>query len=189
MPSHYLNQCWDIVNWTLRKKLQWNINRNSNSFIQENAFENVVCEMAAILPRPQWVKSNDTMETINPTSMIICWEKTWHWLHWSYSPVTIFSQYFTHLKPSSVKIRINSLAPGRCCCNLKFVIFKLISRIDISKISFEIALRSAASGERQMTSLMISQYNIGSGNGLVPSGNKPLSEPMLTQIYAAIWCH
>ena len=25
--------------------------------------------------------------------------------------------------------------------------------------------------------------NIGSGNGLVPSGNKPLPEPMLTQIY------
>ena len=27
--------------------------------------------------------------------------------------------------------------------------------------------------------------NIGSTNGLVPSGNKPLPEPMLTQIYAA----
>ena len=25
------------------------------------------------------------------------------------------------------------------------------------------------------------QVNIGSGNGLVPSGNKPLPEPMLTQ--------
>ena len=25
--------------------------------------------------------------------------------------------------------------------------------------------------------------NIGSGNGLVPSGNEPLPEPMLTQIY------
>ena len=25
--------------------------------------------------------------------------------------------------------------------------------------------------------------NIGSGNGLVPSGTKPLSEPMMTQIY------
>ena len=24
-------------------------------FIQENAFENVVCEMASILSRPQWV--------------------------------------------------------------------------------------------------------------------------------------
>ena len=31
--------------------------------------------------------------------------------------------------------------------------------------------------------------NIGSGNGLVPSGNKPLSEPMLTQIYVAKWRH
>ena len=29
--------------------------------------------------------------------------------------------------------------------------------------------------------------NIGSGNGLVPSGNKPLPEPMLTQIGVAIW--
>ena len=27
------------------------------------------------------------------------------------------------------------------------------------------------------------EVNIGSGNGLVPSGNKPLPEPMLTQIY------
>ena len=33
------------------------------------------------------------------------------------------------------------------------------------------------------------EVNIGSGNGLVPSGNKPLPEPMLTQIYVAIWCH
>ena len=46
--SHYLNQCWNIVNWTLRNKLQWNLNPNSYIFIQENAFENSVCEMAAI---------------------------------------------------------------------------------------------------------------------------------------------
>ena len=25
---HYLNQCWNIVNWALRSKLQWNFNRN-----------------------------------------------------------------------------------------------------------------------------------------------------------------
>ena len=31
--------------------------------------------------------------------------------------------------------------------------------------------------------------NIGSGNGLVPSGNKPLPEPVLTKISNAIWCH
>ena len=39
--KHYLNQCWNIVNWTLGKKLQWNLNRNLYIFIQENAFENV----------------------------------------------------------------------------------------------------------------------------------------------------
>ena len=54
-PSHYLNQCWNIVNWTFRNKLQWNFNRNSNIFIQVFAFENVVRKMAFILSRPQWV--------------------------------------------------------------------------------------------------------------------------------------
>ena len=29
VPSNYLNQCWNIVNWNLRNKLQWNFNRNS----------------------------------------------------------------------------------------------------------------------------------------------------------------
>ena len=29
--------------------------------------------------------------------------------------------------------------------------------------------------------------DIGAGNGLVPSGNKPLPEPMLTKISDAIW--
>ena len=52
-PSHHLNQCWNIVNCILWNTLQWNLNRNSNIFIQENAFENAVCEMAPILSRPQ----------------------------------------------------------------------------------------------------------------------------------------
>ena len=34
-----------------------------------------------------------------------------------------------------------------------------------------------------------SLVNNGSGNGLVPSSNKPLHEPMLTQISGAIWRH
>ena len=33
------------------------------------------------------------------------------------------------------------------------------------------------------------QVNIGSGDGLVPSGTKPLPEPMLTHIYVATWRH
>ena len=46
-----------LVNWTPRNKLQWNVNRNSYIFIQENSFENVVWKMAATLSRPQCVKS------------------------------------------------------------------------------------------------------------------------------------
>ena len=40
----------------LKNKLQWNVNQNSYIFTQENVFENVVCEVAAILPLPQFVK-------------------------------------------------------------------------------------------------------------------------------------
>ena len=46
-----------IVNWTRRNKLQWKFNRYSNIFIHENAIESIVCEMAAILFRPQYVES------------------------------------------------------------------------------------------------------------------------------------
>ena len=37
-PSHYLNQCWFIANWTLRSELY--SDRNSNCIIDENAFKN-----------------------------------------------------------------------------------------------------------------------------------------------------
>ena len=56
-PTHYLNQCWNIVNSNIRNKLQCNLKRNSCIFIRENAFENVVCEKASILSRPQCVKT------------------------------------------------------------------------------------------------------------------------------------
>ena len=54
-PSHYLNQCWNIVSWTHRNKLQWNFNQNSYIFFQENAFEDIVWKKAAILSQPQCV--------------------------------------------------------------------------------------------------------------------------------------
>ena len=60
----YLNQRWNIVNWTLKNKLQWNLNRNSNIFIQENACESVVRKMPAILYRPQCVNINSIYNNI-----------------------------------------------------------------------------------------------------------------------------
>ena len=55
VPSHYLKQCWVIVNWTFRNNRQWNVNQNTKLFIHENASENIVCEMAAFLSKGRWV--------------------------------------------------------------------------------------------------------------------------------------
>ena len=35
----------------------------------------------------------------------------------------------------------------------------------------------------------IREVKFGSGDGLVPSGNKPLPVPKLTQFYVAMWHH
>ena len=68
---------------------------------------------------------------------------------------------------------INSLAPGEFQQNFSYVIFKWILVIDGWGIACEIALI-------WMSLDLLWKVNIGSGNGLVSSGNKPLPEPMLT---------
>ena len=48
-------------------------------------------------------------------------------------------------------------------------------------------------GNKPLPEPMLSQFThwqVNSlGNDLVPSDNKPLAQPILTQIYVAIWCH
>ena len=56
---YYQNQCWLIVNWTPRNKSQWTMNLSVNIFTEGNAYENVVCEMLAILSWLQCVNSLD----------------------------------------------------------------------------------------------------------------------------------
>ena len=51
--SHYLKQYWHIIDWTLRNKIQWNLNQNTVIFFQENRSEKIVCKLATILTRPQ----------------------------------------------------------------------------------------------------------------------------------------
>ena len=43
-----------------KNKLQWNFRRNYNIFIQENVFESVLCEMAAIVSRASDAKQGLT---------------------------------------------------------------------------------------------------------------------------------
>ena len=62
-PSHYLNKCWIIVNWTLVNIFQWNFNQNTTFFIDKNAFDNVVWKMSAILSRPQCVNGRIKVNT------------------------------------------------------------------------------------------------------------------------------
>ena len=76
-----------------------------------------------------------------------------------------------------------SLAPGKFEWDFRHVIFKQILVIDGWGISCEIALNMNDTGRQW------GLVNIGSGNGLVPSGNKPLPEPMLTQMCGATWRH
>ena len=47
-----------IVNWNIRNKLQWNLNQNTKNFIHENASENTIYEIVAILSRGRLVKAH-----------------------------------------------------------------------------------------------------------------------------------
>ena len=61
VASHYLDQCW----------LGTNINHNSHFFIEENAFENVVCKMSAIFkrgPSHWWIFARNS----NPIKTLPC---------------------------------------------------------------------------------------------------------------------
>ena len=80
-PSHYLNQCWNIVNWTLINKLQWNLNWNSNISTQENEFENVVWKMTAIclglnvltnVPAAKLWRHLSNMNVVCKSDMLFC---------------------------------------------------------------------------------------------------------------------
>ena len=41
---HYMNQCWNIVNWTLENKLQWNCYRNLYTLIKLEQLERLRSE-------------------------------------------------------------------------------------------------------------------------------------------------
>ena len=62
---------WTIVNWTLRNKLQWNLKQNLYTFIQENAFGNVVGWMAAILSLPQCANCRKLWTTHLPRPLVL----------------------------------------------------------------------------------------------------------------------
>ena len=106
-PSHYLNQCWDIVNWTLRIKLRWNFNQNTKLFIHKHASEHkhIVFEMAVILSRRRWVLTHwgrDKMVAFSQTTLsnafywmkILEFRLKFHWSLFLRVLLTIFRHWF-----------------------------------------------------------------------------------------------
>ena len=80
-PSHCLNQCWIIVNWTLGNNIQWNYNNDKYILILENAFRYIVCKTAAILFRLRCDKC-----IVNLWVAVYMWTTIWpptslHWRH------------------------------------------------------------------------------------------------------------
>ena len=79
-PSHYLNQCLDIVNWTLGNKLQWNFNQNKKLSIHKNGSENIV-----ILSSGKWVKEplHFWDKIISSVFILGCTAFLTHWGHFA----------------------------------------------------------------------------------------------------------
>ena len=111
-PSHYLNLCWGIVNWTLRNKLQWNFDQNTKFIIHENASENVVCEMAAILFKESWVISPSTVSQLGGSVLWLSgiWVKTLtHWGRDKMDAISqmTFSSAFSWMKMFELKLKFH----------------------------------------------------------------------------------
>ena len=77
VPNHYVNQCWNIVNSNLRNKFWWNFKWNSYIFSQENAFENVVYEMAASLSGPQYIDATVHLKSYaHGSHFVVVWYRS-----------------------------------------------------------------------------------------------------------------
>ena len=156
MPNHYLNQFWVIVNRILWNKLQRNLNRNTKLFIHENAFESVVCKMAAILSRGRWVNNVSHTQILH---VVFC------------EPNTIIQCHHYMMKWASIFINTLSLRQnGRHFADdtLKPIFLNENVRISI-KISLKFVPKGPINNIPALVQIMAWRR----------PGNKPLSEPMM----------
>ena len=66
---HYQNQYLNNVNRTLGNTLQWNIDQNLNMFLQENAFENVVRNVAHFVSAAMCYTQNPNYQSLSHNSL------------------------------------------------------------------------------------------------------------------------
>ena len=110
------------------------------------------------------------------------------WLqHLFIDQTCIISALKSFFKLLSVNERITASKPNTTLTHWPLGELAILSTIQFSNSWYKIV---ATRWFTQCSQVNITEpTNENSGNGLVPSGNKPLPEPMLTKIYAAIWHH
>ena len=115
-PSHYLNQCCNVVNWTLRNKLQWNFNQNillkkmhlKVLFAKWWTFcvgLNVLsCSVKNTSP-PSHPRQSDDTHSLDTWALDPC--TSWYWTE---SDSTAWSLVLELISPISFGLNINSTA-------------------------------------------------------------------------------
>ena len=71
-----LNHSWLFVNWNCSHVAHWTSNRNTSTFVYENAFENVICTMTAFLLRfhcVQYIQISIYILYFGSTSRVPVW--------------------------------------------------------------------------------------------------------------------
>ena len=152
----------DVVNWTLKNKLQWNSNLNSYIFIQENASENVVCEIAPILSWPQCVNETAPAASSLPTRVHCNQGQTVHY-GWSWYMITANGQ----------SCLFNSLRPRWNKCHFADDIFKYIFLNENVLSLIEISLKFIPKGPINNTPALVQIM------ACRRPGDKPLPEPIM----------
>ena len=113
--------------------------------------------------------------------ILIIWQQVlckliWHW--------NLEIWFWKGKVPHTKFVRINSLATKRCCCNLKISNFQnniyISGAFPVSEIALRWMLQDLTVWWLGLG--VISQHCYRYCNRLVPSGNKSLPEPLLTQI-------
>ena len=76
-----------------------------------------------------------------------------------------------------------NVAPGRCSCNIAFAVSNVHQRYISRHFMWNCSHVNAIRPHWRLVYITL-------GNGLVPLGNKTLSEPVLINVYHnTIWCH
>ena len=90
-------------------KFQWNFDQNPKFFVQENSFENVVCEMATVLSRRDGLK---TFPVKDKNCILDSQYYGYWWLVGAWSQVinSNFTDLFSPVYFHFINIRVNTLS-------------------------------------------------------------------------------